>query len=115
MESRRKGPIDERSRDVIVAAAIRTANGTVWSVPRPGRHDEVLEAIATSIGYVINSDGDPEAEERWWELMRPHVMGFVADDGVFLDRREAFRHAKECGQKLVIETEGPGMASENLW
>lgn len=100
---------------VIVAAAVRTADRAVWSVPRPGRHDAVLDAIAASVGFEINSGRDEPAEANWWSLMRPHVMGFVTDTGVFLDRQEAFRHARACRQRFVCETEGPGLASENLW
>jgi len=86
---------------VIAAAAVRTADGAVWSAPRPGRHDHVLDAIAASVGYTINSDDDPEAERRWWALMRPHAMGFVTDEGVFLERIPAMKHAVTCGQTFI--------------
>ena len=40
------------------------------------------------------------------------IQGFVTDEGVFLDRESAARHAYECGQ---INCKKKRLFSEDLW
>ena len=50
-------------------------------------------------------------------------QGFIDHNGQFLDRREAFKHAKQCGQiaeKVLYDYEkigglNPILISEDLW
>ncbi len=88
---------------MIEAAATKTSDGKVWAVPRPERHSDVFEVIARAIGYDIHEKDQTEAErERWLAYVRGHVSGFVTDEGVFLDREQAFDHAHEHDQFGVV-------------
>jgi len=111
---------------VIVAPAIKTGDGKVWSSPAPSNHGVVCQVIADAIDYVINSKADPAAEARWSGLMRRHEMGFLTDKGEFLGRREAWLHAVAAGQRMkywpperIQEGLSPeskaGLSSEDLW
>lgn len=88
---------------MIEAAAIKTSDGKVWSVPRPGRHDACFVKIAAAVGYDVEHQKTTteEEHERWIAYMRDHVQGFTTDQGVFLDRAQSYEHAKECGQLAV--------------
>jgi hypothetical protein len=91
---------------MIIAAAIKF--GTVIAfVPAPGRHHNVLQALhdnhgTRTLGYDVET------------------QGFLTDKGEFLNRRDAFKHVRECGQKMQ-RREGPGyysgdeLYSEDLW
>lgn len=98
---------------MITAAAIQTADGKVWAVPRPGRHDRCFRAIEQGIG----TTGRTEAEhQQWLNYTRGCVQGFVTDQGVFLDRAQALMHAKACGQfKADQVLIGSILTSEDLW
>lgn len=95
---------------LIVAAAIRW-EGLIISVPRPGRHGEIINMT--------------------WRYLKDDFQehqGFLTDDGRFLGRKEAFILAKENGQyRTNLGTghyaygSGPGaeergiLFSEDLW
>jgi hypothetical protein len=64
---------------MIIAAAIRYAHGEVLSLPPPARHADI-ERIATSA--------------------EPWVHGFLTENGEFLERSAAMRHARACRQLL---------------
>lgn len=93
---------------MIVAAAIRI-NGAVISMPPPARHHDILRQISGLYG-----PGDRPA----WTYEREE-QGFLDDCGRFRDRRQALRHATECGQ--LLRTRMPGgyqgdeLFSEDLW
>ena len=76
----------------------------VYALPRPDRHHDVIRMIAQLNGVGI--DG-------------PDIQGFLDDKENFLDRRQAYIHAKEANQ--VLRKVDPGMYdgsvlySEDLW
>ncbi len=43
------------------------------------------------------------------------IQGFVTDDGQFVDRHEAFKIAKECGQIKAEPWAEPTLMSEDLY
>jgi hypothetical protein len=111
---------------MIVAPAIKTADGMVWIAPAPSNHGVVCQVIANHVKWVINDKDDPEGEARWDALMHTHEMGFVTDSGEFLGRREAWLHAVAAKQKMfywsderIAKHMGPddkaGLTSEDLW
>lgn len=68
-------------------AAIRCM-GLVFSVPRPGRHDAVIQAMIEEFG-----------RDMWKPCFCRH-QGFVLSDGSYATRREALRVAWEADQLL---------------
>lgn len=64
---------------MIVAAAIRTHDGKVHSLPQPARHADVERSLLGS-----------------WPFGQK--KGFVDEAGNFMDRIEAMQHAKACSQ-----------------
>ena len=82
----------------ISCAAIKTENGRVWVVDRPGRHCHVIEKI------IKGTKG----------MVRDTVEGFVTTTGTFLDRAEALELARDNGQ-LKGDLIGSVLTSEDLW
>jgi hypothetical protein len=78
--------------------------GFVYSLPRPNRHHHVIRMIAEINGVGIKG---------------PDVQGFLDDKGNFLNRQEAYIHAKECVQVIRKVTpgnyDGDSLFSEDLW
>jgi hypothetical protein len=84
--------------ETIEAAAVLYEEIT-YSVPRPGRHHNVIEAM-----YDLGLRAD---------AMR--YQGFVTSTGRFVDRYEAARIARAAGQ-IVREPTPPDMlTSEDVW
>lgn len=85
--------------EFITEAAVRR-EGEVWSVPRPGRHHNVLQLVSLRVGR----------EREGWE------QGFLTSSGRFVDRYEAFKIATAANQ-IIEKTPGPkGMLfSEDVW
>ncbi|RVH56225.1 DUF4031 domain-containing protein [Sinorhizobium meliloti] len=85
--------------DWIVSAAVRY-HGVTFSVPRPGRHDDVLRPL-----YQLSAAAAVNGEE-----------GFLTRTGHFLDRREAKRLAVETGQfRKSARPETDELCTEDLW
>lgn len=84
----------------IVAAAIRL-DGVVYSVPRPGRHDNVIHKIWEATKQTV-----PGSAEQ----------GFLTSDGEFVNRWQALRiaHAagQPCSRPLSLRAE---LYSEDVW
>lgn len=85
----------------IVAAAIKEGK-MICSVPRPGRHGDVIRAMATAgIPTPINGE-----------------QGFLTSDGLFVDRRHA-RKIAVFAQQIIRRIEAGGiheeLFSEDLW
>jgi len=83
----------------IAAAAIRTPDGVVHSLPPPARHHTIIGVLAQRPGH------------------RPadvHDQGFVDDAGEFVDRETAARVAVEAGQ-IERPNWGSQLYSEDLW
>lgn len=90
-------PMDE-PQETIEKAAIRF-EGTVYTVPRPGRHHNVIREMARQ-GF------GPEAM---------HDQGFVTNTARFVNRREACRIATEADQ-IIKKTGGDDdLFSEDVW
>ena len=77
--------------------------GEIYSLPAPNRHHNVLHMM---YGKGIRING-------------PSVQGFLGEDGVFYNRREAMKLAEESGQLNRREGDqfyqGPDLYSEDLW
>lgn len=83
----------------IEAAAIMFRGGAV-SVPRPGRHPDVIKEIIRRFGLT----------EKDWPVIGE--QGFITDDGHFVGRREAARIAHEAGQTTQRLAR---LFSEDVW
>lgn len=93
---------------MIVAAAIRI-NRAVISMAAPARHHDILRQINGIYGQ--------EPRPSW--TFEVETQGFLTDAGQFLDRREAYAHALQCGQALIGRRpegyQGDELFSEDLW
>lgn len=85
------------SETIECAAILR--QGKVWSVPRPGRHHDVL-MLMFSTG-IEESHGD--------------TQGFVTSAGRFVKRGLAVRIAKKAGQITEPKFQPHALFSEDLW
>lgn len=81
---------------MILCAAIKTMDGVVHEVPRPGRHGDVIAKIA-DLGYPWPIKGE---------------QGFITDKGLFLSRHEAAKDAFAAGQTKDLKRD---LFSEDLW
>jgi hypothetical protein len=90
----------DRGELLVVAAAIRTADGRIWSVPAPGRHHNVIRFINEKLG----GDNMPE-----------HEQGFLLSDGRFVRRKPALFIAQNAGQILRETAPQHGLFSEDVW
>jgi len=89
---------DAEAKRYIVAAAI-WHKGIVCSVPRPGRHHNVIREMARA-GVPIPITGE---------------QGFLTSDGLFVSRRLAMGIAEDAGQ-LIRDTRGSDqLFSEDVW
>jgi len=84
--------------ETITEAAILHA-GQPWSVPRPGRHGDVIARLAAA-----HPEDGPFVEEQ----------GFLTSRGRFVDRAEAGRIALAAGQTPALRR-GNELYSEDLW
>lgn len=82
----------------IVAAAIKQGN-MVCSVPKPGRHHDVIREMARS-GIPIPIVGE---------------QGFLTSDGRFVNRYEAKDIANLAGQILAKHGNLAQLFSEDVW
>lgn len=90
---------------MIVAAAIRLGE-LISIVPRPGRHHNVISALAKA-GVPIPIGGHGLEDEQ----------GFIDHEGNFLNRREALDHVLAIRQptRSLVQNEKLGLFSEDLW
>lgn len=117
---------------MIVAAAIKTKDGKVWSAPKPCRHPHVYDVIWDGIGLMDTNMGgvfDEIERRKYQDYTRDRVEGFLTDAGEFLDRDAALAHVRVCGQPFVKgrvcsatkrqipddEILGGVLTSEDLW
>lgn len=82
---------------MIVKAAV-LFEGKIYTVPKPGRHHNVMRKI-------VDETGKPPVKA---------LQGFVTYDGIFLDRVQAGEHAIRCGQLDELGWP-PFLYSEDLW
>lgn len=93
----------ERETETVVAAAC-IYKGTVYSLPPPARHHNVMRHIWDTVGG--------EA------FIGPGAQGFVTSRGRFVNRREALRIVKAAGQPQIDHPAlnvGERLYSEDLW
>lgn len=83
----------------VVAAAIRY-QGTVFSVPAPGRHHDVIRKIREELNLTAPVSCDDS--------------GFLLSDGTYVHRRDAGKIAIEAGQIQKLKWP-PDLYSEDLW
>ena len=83
--------------ETIERAAIRRYS-TVWSVPRPGRHHDVIAFMAEQGVESVGCE-----------------QGFVTSGDRFVDRREAMTIARSAGQLIADPPEGAGLFSEDIY
>lgn len=90
--------------ETIEVAAI-LYEGTVYSLPRPGRHCDVIRHIWEKLG-------DKPGEERH---IRGETQGFVTSTGRFVRREPAMRIAKAAKQLTEGKFQPCALFSEDLW
>lgn len=90
----------QKSLPYIRSVAIQLKdNGTIYSLPRPARHHDVLD-------WMRKNGADH----------RGSVQGFINNYGKFLNREEAFKIAMKAGQILDLNnTRSEVLFSEDLW
>ena len=79
---------------MITAAAIQKKDGAVYVGNKNDRHDTVF--LSKPEDFFDGND----------------IMGFVTDTGEFLNRKDAAKHAFECGQ---VDKLDDSLISEQLW
>lgn len=85
--------------ETIWCAAIRTADGFIYSVPRPGRHEAVIQRVIKGRGSMTGA-----------------VQGFMTNGFRFVDRIEAKRIALTAKQVEEKNMHAPAqLYSEDLW
>lgn len=87
----------------IERAAIRHADGTVFDVPRPGRHSHVIALMSA----MDKPFACPEEE--------CHEQGFITNTGRFVDRYEARKIAEAAAQLIERAMNLPQLYSEDVW
>jgi len=94
---------------MIVAAAIKFGE-LVCFMPQPARHVDI------NLSFVLNYEKGQRTSKSYYT----EVKGFLTDKGEFLNRREAFDHARECKQNLLRSPgsryqHGYELYTEDLW
>lgn len=88
---------------VVAAALYVEFNGyeCTFSVPRPGRHSDVISAMST-----MGAGAHVERARQ----------GFLLSDGYFARRSEAWCVARRAGQIIKrVGGDGENLYSENVW
>ena len=88
------------TRKVAAAAILDTTSGLIYTMKRPARHHDIIQAIA-------KAGVDPKGPH--WE------QGFTTSDGLFATRKAAAHCARRSGQLEVIPRPAHGLFSEDLW
>lgn len=92
----------------IETAAIKLSD-VVWTVPRPGRHHDVIAYIIRECPWMTHVGG---------------TQGFVTSESRFVEREEARRIATKAGQLIASDKDDKGIPivrehrelfSEDVW
>lgn len=83
----------------IVAAAI-AYKGTVYSLPPPARHHNIIH-------HIVETTGEPSVGYN--------EQGFLDQYGTFLHRKPALMVARQAGQLRTDRPVYDELFSENLW
>lgn len=102
-------PITAQMPEIVTTAAL-LVNGVIWTLPRPARHHILLHAWAHAhwVHDPVTNTGHPR------KVPTDAVQGFMTSEGRFVDRKEAERIARACGQ-LKGPMLGHELTSEDLW
>jgi hypothetical protein len=84
---------------MVIAAAIKDHDGTVYSIPAPARHYHIIRLMVDK-GIKTPITGD---------------QGFLLSDGRFVDRMEAAKIALSCHQCKELKFNSTLLFSEDLW
>jgi hypothetical protein len=79
----------------IAAAAIRTDDGVVHTLPPPARHNTIMQHFGV--------------------MATPDQQGFITDAGQWVRRLPALRIAREAGQIINETAPAHGLFSEDVW
>lgn len=88
-------------REMRIKEAAINYRGTVYSLPRPNRHHDIINHIAQQPGFIPPVKQDEQ--------------GFLTECGHFVRRKAAARIAKNAGQCGQVQCPGIGLLSEDLW
>lgn len=95
---------------MIVGVAIRS-DTVVIQLPKPNRHHDCFKYCKVYLGiHATDHKLGLKADDQ----------GFITDKGVYLNRKQAMRHVKRCGQKLLRQPDGSVnksaiLFSEDVW
>ena len=81
-------------------------SGKLYSLPKPLRHGDIYKAKALLEGPKQRTEATPL-----------DIQGFLDEDGVFLNRRDALKRVLEIGQTIVnlSAIRGDKLYSEDVW
>ena len=88
-----------KGMEIESAAIMSAVDGKVHSVPKPGRHHDVI-ALMVALGYDKPIRGE---------------QGFLTNTGLFVRRVPAKNIAREAGQLLDTEMGHRRLYSEDVW
>ncbi len=93
---------------MIVASAIKVGS-LVCTMPAPARHHDIIRQMSKQNVHDYSDE----------------TQGFINDQGQFMNRRDAYQHALQCGQgtprrditlnEKPNSYDGPELFSEDLW
>lgn len=99
----------------IISAALRW-QGMILSVPKPGRHPDIMRALGKTIQVIQPAVTDGALLEL---PVLPNDQGFIDSDGKFVGREEAMHIAREAGQLKpnIRDAKHPmkELFSEDVW
>lgn len=79
---------------MIAGVAVKDRTGKIWYLPKPCRHPHVFWFVTLVVG----------SRKGMMDLMATHEQGFVTEDGIYLNRKEAwdyaFRHKQLLGDRV---------------
>jgi len=93
--------MNKENLTVDAAAIMDLRDKKVYSVPRPGRHNDVMALMYES--------GIPKI------ITGQHEQGFLLSNGMFVGRIPAKRIAKKAGQLLPRASDLRQLFSEDVW
>lgn len=84
-------------RDPIAYVAVKASESELYSLPSPHRHDDILRQYYLKFGKRLVG-----------------VQGFLTENGLFINRIQAAKHALKIGQVSKL-SHPPLLYSEDLW
>lgn len=87
---------------MIVGVAIKH-NNKMYKLAKPYRHSNLINFMLKNV---------KDAGEN---ILKRENQGFYTEEGVFLNRKNAFLHAISCGQLTKYDLCEATLRSEDLW